>query len=89
MKEKIAASELILNDDGSVYHLNLLPGDVADLIILVGDPERVPQVSKYFDKIEIIKHGRRPSFSRRRPLAEKRTCPADSPGRAGRYDSYH
>ncbi|MBC7382992.1 MAG: nucleoside phosphorylase [Bacteroidia bacterium] len=58
MMEKILASELILNSDGSVYHLGLLPSDIADLIILVGDPERVTQVSKYFDHIEIQKHKR-------------------------------
>ncbi len=52
---RIAESELILNSDGSVYHLNLLPGEVANTIILVGDPERVPKISRYFDKIEIQK----------------------------------
>lgn len=45
-------SELILNDDGSVYHLNLRPEHVADTIILVGDPGRVEQVSSFFDSIE-------------------------------------
>ncbi len=45
-------SELILNADRSVYHLNLRPGDIAETIILVGDPERVPQVSRHFDSIE-------------------------------------
>jgi uridine phosphorylase len=48
-----APSELILNEDGSVYHLRLRPEDLADTIVMVGDPERVPQVSKYFDKIEL------------------------------------
>lgn len=48
-------SELILNADGSIYHLNLLPEDIADTIILVGDPNRVKQVSKYFDHIEVQK----------------------------------
>jgi len=37
MLNKLAASELVLNDDGSVYHLNLLPDDIADKVILVGD----------------------------------------------------
>lgn len=55
MLNKLAASELVLNPDGSVYHLNLLPEDLAEKIILVGDPDRVPKVSKYFDKIEIQK----------------------------------
>lgn len=49
----IPASELIINPDGSVYHLNLLPEHISDLIITVGDPERVQKVSKYFDEIEI------------------------------------
>lgn len=48
----IKESELILNPDGSIYHLNLLPEQVADTIILVGDPNRVPRVSAYFDTIE-------------------------------------
>lgn len=46
------ASELILNPNGSVYHLNLLPEQVADTIFFVGDPDRVPKVSKHFDRIE-------------------------------------
>lgn len=58
MINKLAASELVLNEDGSVYHLNLLPEDIADKIILVGDPDRVPKVSKYFDKIEVKKNKR-------------------------------
>ena len=52
------ASELILNPDGSLYHLNLLPGDIAHNIIFVGDQDRVPLVSKYFDTIEIKKNKR-------------------------------
>ncbi len=47
-----AASELILNPNGSVYHLNLLPEQIANTIFFVGDPDRVPKVSKYFDRIE-------------------------------------
>jgi len=58
MLNKLAASELILNEDGSVYHLNLLPEDIADKIILVGDPDRVAKVSTYFDKVEIKKNKR-------------------------------
>ncbi len=58
MMNKLAASELVLNDDGSVYHLNLLPEDIAEKIILVGDPDRVPKVSKYFDKIDVKKNKR-------------------------------
>lgn len=48
----IPSSELILNPDGSIYHLCLLPEQVAPLIITVGDPERVSKVSRYFDQIE-------------------------------------
>ena len=51
----LTSSELILNPDGSVYHLNLLPEDVADTIILVGDPNRVAEVSRYFDRIDVKK----------------------------------
>ena len=50
---KIPESELILNSDNSVYHLNLLPQDISDTIINVGDPDRVAMVSKFFDKIEV------------------------------------
>jgi uridine phosphorylase len=45
-------SELIINPDGSIYHLNLLPEQIAETIFLVGDPDRVPKVSKHFDHIE-------------------------------------
>ncbi|MDQ1096007.1 hypothetical protein QE404_001154 [Chryseobacterium camelliae] len=58
MLNKLAASELVLNDDGSVYHLNLLPEDIAEKIILVGDPDRVAKVSAYFDSVEIRKNKR-------------------------------
>ncbi|RDC64454.1 nucleoside phosphorylase [Adhaeribacter pallidiroseus] len=49
----IAESELMLNPDGSVYHLNLLPEHISDTILTVGDPERVPLISKYFDSVEV------------------------------------
>jgi len=48
----IAPSELIINERGAIYHLNCKPGEVADNIITVGDPDRVKEVSKYFDSIE-------------------------------------
>lgn len=48
----IAGSELILNPDGSVYHLHLKPENIADTIIVVGDPGRVKEISKHFDSIE-------------------------------------
>ena len=50
---RIAESELIINDRGAIYHLNLLPEELAHNIIVVGDPDRVKMVSKYFDTIEI------------------------------------
>ena len=49
--EGIKESELIINPDGTIYHLNLRPGDIAKNIILVGDPGRVPKISMYFNKI--------------------------------------
>lgn len=54
----IKKTELILNADGSIYHLHALPGEIAETIFLVGDPERVPFVSKHFDAIEIKKQNR-------------------------------
>ena len=48
----IPASELIINDDGTIFHLHLLPEQVADTVILVGDPARVEAIAKYFDKVE-------------------------------------
>lgn len=53
MKTQIPESELVLNENGSVYHLHLRPEDIADTIILVGDQNRVPEVSKHFDRIEL------------------------------------
>ncbi|HSV88021.1 MAG TPA: nucleoside phosphorylase [Bacteroidales bacterium] len=55
---KFKESELIVNPDGSIYHLKLRPEDVAGTVILVGDQNRVPVVSKYFDKIELKKENR-------------------------------
>jgi uridine phosphorylase len=55
---KIPESELILNSDNSVYHLNLRPEEVSETIINVGDPDRVGMVSKFFQKIEIRKQKR-------------------------------
>jgi uridine phosphorylase len=50
--QQFSPSELILNEDGSIYHLHLRPEHIADTIITVGDQDRVGQVSKYFDEIE-------------------------------------
>lgn len=52
MNKKFAASELILNSDGSIYHCNLRPENLGDTIFLVGDPDRVPVVSSFFDSID-------------------------------------
>ena len=50
--KRLKESELILNPDGSLYHLLLRPEHLAGKIILVGDPQRVPLVSSFFDKVE-------------------------------------
>jgi uridine phosphorylase len=55
---RIGESELILNPDGSVYHLKLKPEELAGDIIVVGDPGRVPTVSKHFDRIEVNRQNR-------------------------------
>ncbi|MDT0554815.1 nucleoside phosphorylase [Patiriisocius hiemis] len=55
---KIKESELILNTDGSIYHLNCTPKDIATTIITVGDPERVDAIAKYFDEVEVTIHKR-------------------------------
>ncbi len=59
----IPSSELIINPNGSIYHLGIKPGEITPLIITVGDPDRVPMVSRYFDEIylkinrrEIVTH---------------------------------
>jgi uridine phosphorylase len=49
---KIEASELIINPDGSIYHLNLHPENIAHTIITVGDQDRVSKITKHFDSIE-------------------------------------
>jgi uridine phosphorylase len=58
MPQPLAPSELVLKADGSIYHLNLRPEEIADTIITVGDPERVAQVSKHFDRIDIRRQKR-------------------------------
>jgi len=50
--QRIAESELIINHRGAIYHLNLLPEELASTIITVGDPDRVKEVSKHFDSVE-------------------------------------
>ncbi len=56
--QRIEESELIINDDGSVFHLHLKPGEVADTIILVGDPARVELVASFFDSVDVEKENR-------------------------------
>lgn len=51
-------SELIVNNDGSIFHLKLLPEDISENIILVGDPGRVDLISGFFDSIEVEKQNR-------------------------------
>lgn len=55
---RIAESELIINDRGAVYHLDLKPEEIAGTVITVGDPDRVREVSKYFDNIEVKRQHR-------------------------------
>lgn len=50
--QRIAESELIINSRGAIYHLNARPEEIAKNIITVGDPDRVEEVSKHFDRIE-------------------------------------
>ena len=54
----IPSSELIINDDGSVFHLHILPEDLADIVIMMGDPGRVGTIAALFDTIELDKHSR-------------------------------
>ncbi|HEY8661219.1 MAG TPA: phosphorylase, partial [Hanamia sp.] len=56
--QQIAESELIINSRGAVYHLDLKPDELAENIITVGDPGRVKEVSKHFDKIEVERQHR-------------------------------
>ena len=48
----IPSSELVLNADGSIYHLKLHPEQLAERVIVVGDQGRVEEISKHFDRIE-------------------------------------
>lgn len=50
----LKASEFIQNADGSIYHLNLFPEQLAETVITVGDQDRVTAVTKYFDDIELV-----------------------------------
>lgn len=54
----IPSSELIINDDGSVFHLHIFPEDLADIVIMMGDPGRVSTIAEHFDTIELDKQSR-------------------------------
>lgn len=58
MANRIAESELIINPRGAIYHLDVRPEELAHHIITVGDPDRVKEVSKYFDKMLFQRHHR-------------------------------
>ena len=58
MNQPIPASQLVLNNEGAIYHLNLHPDQLADDVLLVGDPGRVELVASFFDKIEVERQNR-------------------------------
>lgn len=58
MNQPIPASQLVLNAEGAVYHLNLHPDQLADTVIMVGDPGRVDMIASFFDKIEVKRQNR-------------------------------
>lgn len=70
MKE-LSSSDLVINPDGSIYHLNIRPEDLAHTILTVGDPDRVAVVSKYFDRIE-LKKGKREFITHTGYIGNKR-----------------
>ncbi len=55
---RIAESEMIINSRGAIYHLDLRPEELANTIVTVGDPDRVKEVSKHFDSIEVTRNHR-------------------------------
>ncbi|MGJ7031413.1 nucleoside phosphorylase [Niabella hirudinis] len=55
---RIAESELIINNRGGVYHLDLRPEELAGTVVTVGDPDRVAEFSKYFDTVEVRRQHR-------------------------------
>lgn len=58
MTQAIPESELIINSRGAIYHLDVRPEELADTVITVGDPDRVAEVSKYFDHVEVKRQHR-------------------------------
>jgi len=71
MGNKLSEADLIINQDGTIYHLNLLPEDLAHTVITVGDPDRVSEISKHFDRIE-LKKGKREFLTHTGYLGQKR-----------------
>jgi len=55
---RIEESELIINPDGSIFHLHLKPGEIAENVILVGDPGRVDMIASFFDEIDVRRSNR-------------------------------
>jgi len=58
MNSKLKPSELVLTEDGRIYHLGLHPWQLGDIVITVGDPKRVERVSRHFDKLELTNQKR-------------------------------
>lgn len=71
MGNKLSEADLIINQDGTIYHLNLLPEDLAQTVITVGDPDRVSEISKHFDRIE-LKKGKREFLTHTGYIGQKR-----------------
>jgi uridine phosphorylase len=69
--KKLSEADLVINPDGSIYHLNLLPEDVADTVITVGDPDRIGEITKHFDHIE-FKKGKREFLTETGSIGSKR-----------------
>ncbi|MEO7960601.1 MAG: nucleoside phosphorylase, partial [Ginsengibacter sp.] len=69
--QKIGESELIINDRGAIYHLDVRADEIADTIITVGDPARVEAVSKHFDYVE-VKRSHREFVTHTGTLGKKR-----------------
>lgn len=69
--QKLSEADLVINPDGSIYHLNLLPEDVAGTVITVGDPDRIGEITKHFDRIE-FKKGKREFLTQTGYIGAKR-----------------
>lgn len=69
--QKLSEADLVINPDGSIYHLNLLPEDIADTVLTVGDPDRISEITKHFDRIELRK-GKREFLTQTGYIGSKR-----------------